>query len=146
VSPQALHVTVAFLGWREPADVDPVAAALRELPLPETPLLTPLRVRALPPRRTRLFALDLEDEAGRGGSLAAAVSARLEAGGWYEPEDRPWWPHVTLARVRRGERAAPWPDLPAPPRAPFRAAALTLYRSTLRREGAEYDALARREL
>jgi 2'-5' RNA ligase len=41
---------------------------------------------------------------------------------------------------------APLPDGPAPPTEPFPAAALTLYRSTLRPQGALYEPLARLEL
>ena len=44
--------------------------------------------------------------AGTPRALQAAVSARARAGsGVYRPERRPFWPHVTLARVKRGERA-----------------------------------------
>jgi len=104
-------------------------------------------VRPLPPRDPRLFALDLEDFEGRASTLQAGVSKALEAGGWYRPEKRPFWPHITLARVKRNERrAAPLPEQPAPPAATFPAAALTLYRSTLRPQGALYEPLARVEL
>ena len=108
------------------------------------PLLTPAGVRSLPPRNPRLFALDLEDEGGRASALQAAASAALEAGGWYRPEKRPFWPHLTLARVKRGERrVAPLPDAPQPPSEPFEAPVVTLYRSTLRPQGALYEPLAR---
>ena len=60
----------------------------------------------MPPRRPRLFALDLADEGGRAAALQAAVAGALERAGVYEPERRPFWPHVTLARVKRGERRA----------------------------------------
>ena len=60
----------------------------------------------------------------------------------YRPEKRAFWPHVTLARVKRGRRAPPL-DAPDPPAAPFEAPELTLYRSTLRPQGALYEALAR---
>jgi RNA 2',3'-cyclic 3'-phosphodiesterase len=98
----------------------------------------------VPPRHPRLFALDLSDEDGRATALQAAASAALESGGWYRPEKRPFWPHVTLARVKRGERRAPpMPDQPPPPPEPFDAATVTLYRSTLRPQGALYEPLAR---
>jgi len=72
------------------------------------------------------------------------MSDALEAGGWYRPEKRPFWPHITLARVKRGERRVPPPpDEPAPPGDPFEAGVLTLYRSTLRPQGALYEPLAR---
>jgi 2'-5' RNA ligase len=43
--------------------------------------------------------------------------------------------------VKRDRRAEPLPADP-PPLEPFRAAQLTLYRSTLRPQGAQYDPLA----
>jgi 2'-5' RNA ligase len=119
-------------------------AAFAALPGGSPPRLTPAGVRALPPRSPRLFALDLDDEDGRASALQTAASAALEAGGWYRPEARPFWPHLTLARVKRGERrVAPLPDQPAPPSEPFEAPVVTLYRSTLRPQGALYEPLAR---
>jgi RNA 2',3'-cyclic 3'-phosphodiesterase len=98
----------------------------------------------VPPRNARLFALDLHDEGGRAAAWQAAISDALEAGGWYRPEKRPFWPHVTLARVKRGERRVPAPpDDPAPPEESFEANVVTLYRSTLRPQGAIYEPLAR---
>jgi 2'-5' RNA ligase len=79
--------------------------------------------------------------------VQAGVSDALEAGGWYRPEKRPFWPHITLARVKRGRRrVAPLPDAPPAPGEAFPASELTLYRSTLRPQGALYEPLARAEL
>ena len=144
VRPEALHVTLVFLGWQDESAAPRIAgAAFEALPDGPTPRLTPWAVRALPPRRPRLFALDLEDEGGRAAALQAAASAALEAGGWYRPEKRPFWPHLTLARVKRAERRVPPIEDGPPPPAPFDAAAVTLYRSTLRPQGALYEPLAR---
>jgi 2'-5' RNA ligase len=146
VAPDALHVTLVFLGWQDEAAAEAIAeAAFADVG--SAPVLRPARVRPLPPRNPRLFALDLEDFEGRASALQAGVSEALEAGGWYRPEKRPFWPHVTLARVKRKERrVAPLPDSPAPPAAAVPAAALTLYRSTLRPQGALYEPLATVEL
>ena len=145
VRPEALHVTLVFLGWQDESAAPRIAdAAFGALPGAPPPRLTAAAVSSLPPRNPRLFALDLEDDGGRASALQAAASAALEAGGWYRPEARPFWPHVTLARVKRGERrVAPLPDQPAPPREPFEAPVVTLYRSTLRPQGALYEPLAR---
>jgi len=145
VRPEAMHVTLVFLGWQDESAAPRIAeAAFAALPAVPPPRLTAAEVRALPPRNPRLFALDLEDEGGRATALQAAASAALEAGGWYRPEKRPFWPHVTLARVKRGERrVAPPPDRPAPPAEAFDAGVVTLYRSTLRPQGAIYEPLAR---
>lgn len=148
VAPDALHVTLVFLGWQDEAAADAIAAAaFGELPSAGVPILRAMGVRPLPPRDPRLFALDLEDLEGRASGVQGSVSGALAAGGWYEPEKRPFWPHITLARVKRRERrVAPLPDAPAPPSEPFSASELTLYRSTLRPQGALYEPLARVEL
>jgi 2'-5' RNA ligase len=145
VRPEALHVTLVFLGWQDESAATRIAeAAFGALPAGPPPRLTPGDVRSLPPRNPRLFALDLDDEGGRATALQAAASDALEAGGWYRPEKRPFWPHLTLARVKRGERRVPaLPDAPPAPREPFEAPVVTLYRSTLRPQGALYEPLAR---
>jgi 2'-5' RNA ligase len=99
----------------------------------------------VPRSRPRLFALELEDAGGALGEWQAGLSGRLEAARFYEPEKRPFWAHVTLARVKRGEKVGRGLELPALPEAlqrPFRAGRVTLYRSTLRRSGAVYEPLA----
>jgi 2'-5' RNA ligase len=144
VRPEALHVTLVFLGWQDESATERIAeAAFGSLPSAPAPRLAATGVRPVPPRNARLFALDLDDEDGRSTALQAAISDALEAGGWYRPEKRPFWPHVTLARVKRGERrVAPPPDNPPPPTDAFDAGVVTLYRSTLRPQGALYEPLA----
>jgi 2'-5' RNA ligase len=146
VAPEALHLTLVFLGWQDEAAAEAIAAAaFRDAPA--APILRAAGIRPLPPRDPRLFALELEDLEARASALQAGVSEALEAGGWYRPEKRPFWPHITLARVKRKERrVAPLPDSPAPPGEAFSASELTLYRSTLRPQGALYEPLARAEL
>jgi 2'-5' RNA ligase len=143
VASQALHVTLVFLAWQKEADAPDIAeTAFAAASGVGAPRLTPAGLRPLPPRRPRLFALDLEDEEGRAVALQAAVSDALAAARVYRPEKRPFWPHVTLARVKRGARAGQL-DGPPPPAAPFTADTVTLYRSTLRPQGAVYDPLHR---
>ena len=139
--PESLHLTLAFIGYRPRADVEDIAsAAVGAAAGLGSASLRPCGVAALPPRRPRLFALDLEDRGGRAAAIQAAVSRALEAGGWYEPEARPFWPHVTLARVRRDQRTGPLRA--TPPGEPFVAGEVTLYRSHLSPRGAAYEALA----
>jgi 2'-5' RNA ligase len=147
VAPEALHVTLVFLGWQDESAAETIGQVAFDAAPPGGAVLRAGEVKPLPPRDPRLFALDLDDDGGRASALQAAVSDALEAGGWYTPEKRPFWPHVTLARVKRGERrVAPLPgDLP-PPAGPFEARELTLYRSTLRPQGALYEPLARTTL
>jgi 2'-5' RNA ligase len=147
VAAEALHLTLVFLGWQDESAAEAIRQAAFDAAPPGGAVLRAGAVKPLPPRDARLFALDLEDDGGRASALQAAVSGALEADGWYTPEKRPFWPHVTLARVKRGQRrVAPLPgDLP-PPAEPFEARELTLYRSTLRPQGALYEPLARTAL
>ena len=139
--PESLHLTLAFIGHRPQADVEDIASAALGAVAGLGPALLRARgVAAVPPRRPRLFALDLDDDGGGAAAIQAAVSRTLAAGGWYEPEARPFWPHVTLARVRRDQRT---PVLRAvPPSEAFVASEVTLYRSRLSPRGAAYEALA----
>jgi RNA 2',3'-cyclic 3'-phosphodiesterase len=145
VAPEALHVTLVFLGWQDQSAAERIAeAAFGALPDGPPPLLTPTGVRSVPPRDPRLFALDLDDEEGRATELQGRASAALEAGGWYRPEKRPFGPHITLARVKRRERRVPpMAEEPSPPGEPFEVAVVTLYKSTLRPQGSLYEPLAR---
>jgi 2'-5' RNA ligase len=144
-----LHITLVFLGGREPEVVPELmraAHAAVSTALPGPPRLRALRLRALPPRRPRLYALDLSDEGGRLTALHEALACELVASGLWQPEERPFWPHLTVARVPRAQRgrasAPPPPALAAPPAEPIVAARLVLYRSHLGGGGARYEALA----
>ena len=141
VAPEALHVTLVFLGHLPEEEIPRIAEAI-EPPPAEAPVLTAKAVKPVPPRRPRLFALDLADEGERAGGIQASVSEALEGLGLYEPEKRPFWPHVTLARVRKGARV-PRIDARKPPSEPWVAEAVTLYRSRLSPKGARYEALHR---
>jgi 2'-5' RNA ligase len=161
---ETLHMTLAFLGYHPERDVDRIAAAATqglESEAPEVRLLPePVPV---PPNRPRLFAIDSESEGAI--ALQAEVEAKLVAVGFYEPEKRDFWPHLTVARVRSerrspGERGKPGrrrsgrpmrvnsPPGPLPEAllAPFHAVRVALYRSLLRPTGAEYVAVANVEL
>jgi RNA 2',3'-cyclic 3'-phosphodiesterase len=141
VSPEALHVTLVFLGQLAEAEIPRIAKLIAPPPV-DSPLLTALGIKPLPPRRPRLFALDLSDEGGRATLIQSTVSNALAAAGLYEPEQRAFWPHVTLARVRKGARVGSI-EVPPPPRDSWRAEAGTLYRSRLSSRGARYEPLER---
>ena len=151
VGEEALHVTLAFLGGRPEEEVQPLARLLSGLRGP-APRVCLTGTVAIGKGRPRLFAIDAESPE------AAALQAELvKAGGeagLIEPEDRPFWPHVTVARVRpdrRGSRrparvADPPGELPDRLLEPFRCVRVTLYRSLTGPAGAEYVPLAQVEL
>jgi 2'-5' RNA ligase len=129
-----LHLTMAFLGHRPAAELEPIAGVLREAAERGEPVRLSLRGY----RETRSVGmLTFDDESGRAAALAADLHARLEALGVYEPERRRWLPHVTVARFR--ERPRLQPALPSlEPFVPSDAAA---YLSRLRPGGAQYEVL-----
>jgi len=141
VASPTLHVTLCFLGAQPLERIEALSEVVTErgAPSEELRLGEPLW---LPPRRPGVLAIGIEDESGALGRLQAGVSDALVDLGAYEPEKRPFLPHVTVARVRRGRRVHPEP-LPAPAPLAFTAPALTLYRSFTAPGGARYDALAR---
>ena len=145
VPPEALHVTLVFLGWQYERDVERIARAAFAADLPPVELEAQEVVGVPRGRRPRLFALGLGDRGEELVRWQAGLSDRLAAERLYEPEKRPFWPHVTLARVKRGRLPGGFdvPVLPAGLRRPFGAAEVTLFRSTLRPQGAVYEALAK---
>lgn len=152
VAPESLHITLAFLGYRPEKEIEKIAAVVGEsaAPAPWVELRGP---EPRPPRgRARLYALPAISPGAE--ALQAGLEQRLVEAGFYEPEKRPFWPHVTVARVRpeaRGSRRpavvseppGPIPEALMEPRASVR---MTLYRSVLQPSGARYVPLAQVQL
>jgi 2'-5' RNA ligase len=140
LAPEALHVTLVFLGYLPEKEIATVArTAFEALAGQKPPLLAVSGVKPIPPRSPRLFAFDLADEDDRAIAIQAAASDALAAARFYKPEKRPFWPHVTFARVKRGVRRAEPIETPAPALEAFDAPQITLYRSILRPQGALYE-------
>jgi len=152
VAPVALHVTLCFLGQQPVADADALGAAVvRSVGAAEVGALALGEPLWLPRRAPRVLAVAVGDRDGELARLQAALSSALSEGGWYEPEGRPYLPHVTVARVRargseRAARALGREPLPRVPPLAFDGAAVSLYRSWLGGAGARYEPLARVEL
>jgi 2'-5' RNA ligase len=149
---ESLHVTLAFLGHRPEKEIESIAEAVRESvgAAPWVELLDPV---PRPPRgRARLFALPALSPGTE--ALQAGLEQRLVEGGFYEPAKRPFWPHVTVARVRPEARGSRRPAVVSDPPAKlpealseaFLGVRLALYRSELKPTGAQYVPLAQFEL
>jgi RNA 2',3'-cyclic 3'-phosphodiesterase len=152
VAPESLHITLAFLGHRPEKEIEPIAGLVRESagPAPWVELRDP---EPRPPRgRARLYALPAVSPGTE--ALQAGVEQGLSEAGFYKPEKRPFWPHVTVARVRpeaRGSRrpavvSAPPGAIPEELSEPRIGVRMTLYRSELKPTGARYVPLAQVEL
>lgn len=152
VAPGSLHVTLAFLGQRPEEEIEDIAAvmAANDGPAPWVELLDPV---PRPPRgRAKLFALPALSPGAE--ALQEGLARGLEEAGFYEPEKRPFWPHVTVARVRSEARGSRRPAVVSEPpgKLPERLSEaricrrMTLYRSELKPTGARYVPLAHVEL
>jgi 2'-5' RNA ligase len=153
-------MTLCFLGYHPERAIEGIAAEIEAA----GPRAVELRLEREPVgirgRRPGLFAVDSPSEAAT--QLQAELSDRLQAKRFYEPEKRPFWPHITVARVRpeRGSTSSggrrrrgrprvverPPGPLPEALERPFGAVRVALYRSNLRPTGAEYVSLASMEL
>ena len=134
LSPEHLHVTLAFLGHRPVEELDAILRALREAAAgAEQPLLA---LRGY--RETRSVGmLTFDDADGRATALALDLHERLAALGVYEPERRKWLPHATVLRFRKRPRLQPvLPDLK-----PFMPSDAAAFLSRLRPSGAQYEVL-----
>jgi 2'-5' RNA ligase len=153
VRPEALHMTLIFLGYQNQKDVKAIAKTAFDVnaQAPAVELVgEPVGVPK--GKRPRLIALAANSD--ETVALQKQVEGRLVEAGFYEPEKRSFWPHLTVARVKpeapRSRRPAqirtePHP-LPEHMFRFFRPTRLVLFKSHLRRSGAEYEAMAELEL
>lgn len=139
--PEAMHVTLCFLGGQPVGEVEAIADAMRRaVDGRPAPKLTSEAALWLPPRRPRVAAVELADDAGELSVLQAGLASALAQGGWYEPERRRFLAHVTVARIGRNGPRQPT-ALPAPPAISAVADAVCLYRSHTGPSGARYEPL-----
>jgi 2'-5' RNA ligase len=150
---ESLHVTLVFLGYRPEKEIERIATVVEglEAPAPRLELGDPVQ---RPPRgKARLFALPIESPGTV--ALQAELERKLVAERLHEPEKRPFWPHLTVARVRPEGRGSKRPmrvsELPGPlpertRERTFASVRVSLYRSELKPQGAHYTPLAHVDL
>ncbi len=152
VPAESLHITLAFLGYLPEKEIPRLAEIVEtsggQAPTIELGDPAPRPERGLP----RLFVLPAASPATI--ALQAGLQEQLVETRLYEPEKRPFWPHITVARVRREERRSKRPALVSRPPGrlpqvllqPTVCRRVTLYRSELQPQGAQYTPLAQVEL
>ncbi len=148
----SLHITLAFLGYMPERDIERLGEIVAGLGAPAPPLRLGDPLTKPSPRRPQLFALpaDSPDTV----VLQGRLEEQLIAERLYKPEKRPFWPHVTVARVKSEGRGSKRPRpvgrppgrLPTKLLSPVLGVRLTLYRSELQPRGAHYTPLAQVEL
>lgn len=149
---ESLHITLAFLGylpekeiWRLTKIVEGLEAPVLSIELGD-PVVKPS------PKRPRLFALPASSPGAV--TLQAELEEQLVSARLYRPEKRPFWPHITVARVKPENRGSKPPrrvertpgGLPKDLLQPTNLVRVTLYRSEIQPQGARYTPLAQVEL
>lgn len=141
VSPEKWHLTLRFLGEVEEPDVDRIRHAVDAADLGAAFPMAWGGFGAFP-RSSRASVMWIGVARGLEplADLADSVDGALETAG-FEPEDRPFRPHLTIARMRPPEdvrpvtRGEPFPDVA------MRVDRVTLYQSRLGRGGANYTVI-----
>ena len=144
VKPQSIHLTLRFLGEVAPELDASCREAWRTVAAGAPPFTVRLDgVGSFPPRgRPRVLWVGVREDGseGRLASLAAAFeTAAREAG--FERENRPFRPHLTLARARRSGGGT-LPELHEfVSRSALEVERAVLFRSELLPSGARYSVL-----
>ena len=149
VHDHGLHLTMKFFGEVQPARLEVIEEAVRSA-VPGTGALSMRldEIGAFPNfRRPRVVWVGLDAPPAL-ELLQDRLERRSEAIG-FAPEGTPYRPHVTLARVREGQRLPPGAleslaNQYEP--VPFLASELVLYESVLGRGGPRYEARLTLEL
>ena len=139
--PRTWHVTIRFLGDATALQRDRVLEFLDEHLALEPFVVGFGRLGAFPkPSRASVLWLGIERGAGHLATMAAHCEVAAQMAG-FEAEDRPFHPHLTLARIRPPTNVAALVD--RVPRFPLRMNVdrLTLFRSNLGRGAATYEAV-----
>jgi 2'-5' RNA ligase len=149
---ESIHITLAFLGHRPEVEIERLAEIVEGLSAaaPAIELRDPVAKPSR--RRPGLFALTVDSPGAV--ALQAELAEELASVRLHKPEKRPFWPHVTVARVRSEGRGSKRPRaVEKPPGAlprgllePVLCVRTTLYRSELNPQGAHYTPLAHVEL
>lgn len=134
------HVTLNFLGWVEAHLLKLVTSAIDDVARSHAPGDVSMGALGAFPksRRARVLWAGLHDDQGLLPALARDLGERLRVVG-YEPEERPYTAHVTLARFKTPRSLdGLLPVLPPPPGS-FTVDRITLFRSRLSPSGARYE-------
>lgn len=146
--PASLHVTLVFLGELDDTQLDAATQAAATVAGAHAPFSLELASLGTfgSARSPRVIWVGLAGEKARLLSLQAAVADDLAARG-FSREERPFSPHLTLARVKKplsddSLAALAHVQYEAPPDAAWRADAIAVMKSELLHSGARYTRLS----
>lgn len=147
IPPEDFHITLKFLGESDPAALENMGRELKNWAQTwKPPLITLAGVDCFPTRGApRGVWLAWNDSDGSLAQVQSELEQIAETHG-FPVEERPFSPHLTIARVRRGVKLAELRtacQALAPPIVESQLSEIILFESTLTSEGAEYSALER---
>lgn len=135
----SLHITLCFLGEVARERGSELTAALASIDVPRIPVTLGDPV-FLPARGAkRVIALLVRERSDELIRLQGEVSRRLSDAGLYEPAQRAYMPHLTVARFRRPGNPFALQNVTV---GEFCLSELILYTSVLERGGAVHTPLA----
>lgn len=140
--PDATHLTLKFLGDTRPEQVGDIVRALEPAAggFAQFTLSTGGPGAFPSPKKARVLWLGVNDPSGSCVRLASDIDAAAGALG-YEPEKRPFKPHLTLARLREPATLGASIMDYAPDEISFEIKHFVLFRSELKPTGAVYTPL-----
>lgn len=148
-APETMHLTLHFLGNTDEALREPIGAALRAALQGQTPFELRLGPAGVfpKPQRPDVVWQGLAGDVAALKQLQEQVVVALEPLG-FKREQRPYSPHLTLGRVRRGAEPAALVSLgtavtalPAPPALGWTVERVSLFQSELLPSGPRYTVL-----
>lgn len=144
--PESIHLTLKFLGDVSEADINRIDDAMREAASGAQPFQATVGgLGTFPnPSNPRVVWVGVEEGEWL-APLQAAVEKALEGLG-FPPEERPFSPHLTLARLKSRENVRALAafmneDAARRPLGPLSVDSIHLLRSELRPDGARYTRL-----
>ena len=146
--PERMHLTLKFLGDVAPERIPSIGSSLTEAAGSFSPLrLQPMGCGAFPTiKEIRVVWAGLRGDLDRLRQLHQRIDSSLVTIG-FEPEKRPFMPHLTLGRIKEVRNLQPLREALLS-HAAFQAEAfdapdVVLYKSELSREGAQHTPLLR---
>lgn len=151
-SPHQYHLTLKFLGDVDQETVPELSAAVEKAGASCSPLqLSTAGLGVFPhPRRPKVIWVGIGGDLDDLARLQARIETALEP--WCPREERPFHPHVTLARIKAPHRSlsralSAFLEKGAPIESqPWSCDAVELIQSDLNPEGSRYTTLLRAEL
>lgn len=148
VDPSGIHLTLKFLGDVPTSRLPELRQALHRAAGEVEPFEFALAgLGSFSPRQTRVIWVGVEEPSGALGRLQCAVEREMNIAG-FQPEGRPFSPHLTLARVRdqansheRAELGAWAKEQKVGRLGTMRVTEIALMQSDLRPSGAIYTCL-----